>query len=138
MNKSKEKAQATEDTTAQAHSVNTKQEYDNLEAEVCPLPKTPDNGPFANCPKVEGNGLVSLWFGEHKPGGIEATLFIDTGNVDNATNRLLACLCFFRWSGKEFTPVPLIEGRESLRYIVLGNIEEAHIEVNPNEGEVND
>jgi hypothetical protein len=55
-------------------------------------------------------------------------LLIDGDFNENASNRILACLSFFKWNGQEYIPCSLIGDHDDLRHVVLGNITEIEAE----------
>lgn len=62
-----------------------------------------------------------------RPESGDIRLLINTNFNENASNRILACLSFFKWNGQEYIPVSLIEGQDDLKFVVLGNITEFQV-----------
>ena len=124
----KEKPQAPAGTEAQGDkAINTLEVDHRLWVQVCPRPATPDGAYISE--KVEiYNGDLSVRFTDYNDAGEEPgradsiQLFIDLNFNENATNRILSVISFYKWNGSEYVPVSLLGERPDLRHVVLGNI----------------
>ena len=116
--------------------------YDEYISDICPLPTTPYGCPIiTELKSPEGGGLhieFTDWNSkreryldsEDENDTADVRLLINTGFNENATNRTLACLCFFQWDGQNYNQVSLSkEGHDDLKYVVIGNIIEAHVDL---------
>jgi hypothetical protein len=65
-------------------------------------------------------------FNEHglRPYQASMKVVTDLSTSDNSTNRMLACLAFFKWDGKEYHPCPLVPGQDDMRFIIIGTLDE--------------
>jgi hypothetical protein len=122
-----EKPLAPADTEAKGKAVKTPLQDNRLWTQVCPCPATPDGAYISE--KVEiYNGDLSVRFtdyndaGEHPGRADSIQLLIDLNFNENATNRILSVISFYKWNGSEYAPVSLIGERPDLRHVVLGNI----------------
>ena len=128
-----EKARIAGETETQAStSVNSLEINNKLWEAVCPCPVTPGGCYDSDSFKAGGYGLTVM-FTDHndfklrsKPS--EMRLLIDGDFNENASNRILACLSFFKWNGQEYIPCSLIGDHDDLRHVVLGNITEIEAE----------
>lgn len=106
---------------------------DKYNPDICPLPATP-SGCYLST-EIESyrkDHYLSVNFIDYneqgkRPDRADVRLLIDLNFNENATNRILACLSFFKWTGQQYVPVSLIEDHDDLRYIVLGNIDEFEV-----------
>ena len=110
---------------------------DNLFKTVCPAPATPE-GSYRTTEIKAGGSSLSVHFRDWNDKGLRSEpsgmrFSINTDFDDNVSNKILACLTFFKWNGKEYAPCSLIEDHSDLAYIVLGNITE--FESDPSEDE---
>ena len=121
----KEKAQAPTGIEAQAKKRVDNNIKVNSGSEICLAPKTPNDGPMLTRLETDkGYREISVYFFD--PKGSLVRLGIDSQDKCNATNRLAAALNFYKWDGEKHIQVPLLEGRDDLMSITLGNF----IEVN--------
>ena len=129
----KEKPQAPAGTEAQGKSVKTPYDVDNkLWEAVCPCPVTP-GGCYDSDEFSTSEWGLTVAFTDYndlklRSADSQMRLLIDGDFNENASNRILACLSFFRWNGKEYEPASLIADHDDLKYVVLGNIIEIHTE----------
>jgi hypothetical protein len=108
--------------------------------DICPLPAKPDSCNITDSLKYDEYGL-SVEFTDYNSQGLRPErsnirLSIDMNFQENATNRILACISFFKWNGQEYIPCSLIGDHNDMQHIALGNISE--FEITPESEQVRD
>ena len=141
----KEKAQAPAGTEAQAKETTTQEKSKDTEfpkrkktweEKICAMPLTPFHCPTIEDMETSGYSkdnkvqvFLNLDFTDYndlglRPDTSECRLSINTGWLDNTSNRVLAALCFFKWNGTDYERISLHENDEDLQYIALGHVAE--------------
>ena len=136
-----EKPLAPADTEAKGDKAKQTSEFpkrdDTWEEKICPFPLTPYHCPTVDEIDTSGRSFDSkhmtylgLTFDDLNDLGLrpnpssECRLLIDKGWLENASNRVLAAICFFKWTGKEYEQISLYEDHEDMKYLILGHIVE--------------